>query len=470
MRVDLRRRHGHIPGNHASLRPDGPRRFPAGPLRARIFDRPAGSMGASAQSSPDSASPDSASRDAASRPSGAPRSPSLGILIAVTALGPLALNIFIPAMPGMTDVFGVDYGTIQLTLTLYLVGLAVAQLFMGPLSDRFGRRPVLLGGIGLFLAGSLAAALAQSIEALIVARVVQAVGGCAGIVLGRAIVRDTHSREESASMIGYITMVMVVAPMLAPLIGGYLDSWFGWRATFFAVLGIGAVVLALACILLHETHHHRTLGEGPLAMLRGFGLLLRDPAFAGYSVNVAFTSAVFFAFLAGAPYIMVELLQRPSSEYGLYFMMNAFSYMAGNFASGRLATRVGPDRMILTGSALAIAGVGLLTALALTVPLVPLIIFAPVMLVGIANGLSLPSATASAISLRPELAGTASGLVGFLQMMIGSLATLVVGWLQDDSALPMAWVMSSAALIAFLGYCLARAALALRAPAAAAAD
>src|SRR5690606_20851902 len=173
------------------------------------------------------------------RPGVAQRRPSLAILIAVTALGPMALNIFIPAMPGMTAVFGVDYGTIQLTLTLYLVGLAVAQLFMGPLSDRFGRRPVLLGGIGLFLAGSLAAALAPSIEALIVARIVQAVGGCAGIVLGRAIVRDTHSREASASMIGYITMVMVVAPMLAPLIGGYLDSWFGWRATFITVLAVG---------------------------------------------------------------------------------------------------------------------------------------------------------------------------------------------------------------------------------------
>lgn len=421
-------------------------------------------MSAPAQSSPDSAS----DPGGPARPEIAQPRPSLGILIAVTALGPLALNIFIPAMPGMTAVFGVDYGTIQLTLTLYLVGLAVAQLFMGPLSDRFGRRPVLLGGIGLFLAGSLAAALAPSIEALIVARIVQAVGGCAGIVLGRAIVRDTHSREASASMIGYITMVMVVAPMLAPLIGGYLDSWFGWRATFIAVLAVGGTVLALAWVLLHETHHHRTLGQGPLAMLRGFGVLLREPAFVGYAANVSFTSAVFFAFLAGAPYIMVELLQRPSSEYGLYFMLNAFSYMAGNFASGRLATRIGPDRMILAGSALAIAGVALLTLLTLTVPLAPLIIFAPVMLVGIANGLSLPSATACAISLRPDLAGTASGLVGFLQMMIGSLATLVVGALQDDTALPMAWVMSSAAVIALLGYGLARAALALRTQAAAA--
>jgi DHA1 family bicyclomycin/chloramphenicol resistance-like MFS transporter len=416
-------------------------------------------MGAPAQSSSNSPSGNAAT------PAFAQRRPSLGILIAVTALGPMALNIFIPAMPGMTAVFGTDYGTIQLTLTLYLFGVAFAQLAMGPLSDRFGRRPVLLAGIALFLVGSLGAALAGTIETLIAARIVQAVGGCAGLVLGRAIVRDTHSREESASMIGYITMAMVVAPMLAPLVGGYLDHWFGWRSTFFAVLAVGAVVLTLAWLLLHETHHDRRIGAGPLAMLRGFGVLLRDAAFAGYALNVSFTTAVFFAFLAGAPYIMIELMQRPSSEYGLYFMMNAVSYMAGNFASGRLATRIGPDRMIFTGSMLALAGVALLTALALGTSMIPLFLFGPVMLVGIANGLSLPSAIASAISLRPDLAGTASGLVGFLQMMVGALATLLVGKLQDDTVFPMAAVMSAAAIIAFLGYSLARAALALRAAA-----
>lgn len=418
-------------------------------------------MGAPAQTPPDSASSAAPARPQVSaRPS--PR-PSLGILIAVTALGPMALNIFIPSMPGMTSVFGVDYGTIQLTLTLYLFGIAGAQLFMGPLSDRFGRRPVLLAGIGLFLAGSLGAALAQSIAMLIVARVVQAIGGCAGLVLGRAIVRDTHSREESASMIGYITMAMVVAPMMAPLIGGYLDQWFGWRSTFFAVLAVGGIVLALAARLLHETHHDRRLGVGPLEMLGGFAVLLRDRAFAGYAVNVSFTTAVFFAFLAGAPYIMIQVMERPSSEYGLYFMLNAVSYMAGNFASGRLATRVGAERMIFTGSLLALIGVSLLAALAVGTTMIPLFLFAPVMFVGVANGLSLPSATASAISVRPDLAGTASGLVGCLQMMVGGLATLLVGHLQDDTVFPMVAVMSGAAIIAFLGYVLARASVGLRA-------
>jgi DHA1 family bicyclomycin/chloramphenicol resistance-like MFS transporter len=173
---------------------------------------------------------------------------------------------------------------------------------------------------------------------------------------------------------------------------------------------------------------------------------------------VSFTTAVFFAFLAGAPYVMIQLMDRPSSEYGLYFMLNAFSYMAGNYASGRLATRIGPDRMIRTGSMLALSGVALLTALVLGTEMIPLFLFVPVMFVGLANGLSLPSAIASAISLRPELAGTASGLVGCLQMMVGALATLLVGHLQDDTALPMALVMTAAAVVACLGYWFARSA------------
>jgi DHA1 family bicyclomycin/chloramphenicol resistance-like MFS transporter len=313
------------------------------------------------------------------------------------------------------------------------------------------------------------AALAGSIEMLIAARVVQAVGGCAGLVLGRAIVRDTHSREESASMIGYITMAMVVAPMMAPLLGGYLDHWFGWRASFYTVFGIGAAVLALAWLLLNETNHHRLAGAGPMAMLRGFGVLMRNGAFAGYAVNISFSTGVFFAFLAGAPYIMIEIMDRPTSEYGLYFMLNAASYMIGNFASGRLATRIGADRMIMAGSLLSVAGAAVLTGIALGGEMTPLGLFGPVMLVGVGNGLTLPSATASAISLRPDLAGTASGLTGCLQMLVGGLATLLVGKLQNDTVFPMIAVMSSAAIIALLAYLMARAALARQGEAATAA-
>ena len=391
------------------------------------------------------------------------RRPPLGILIAVTALGPMALNIFMPSMPGMQTVFNTDMATIQFTLSLYLFGVAIAQLFMGPLSDRFGRRPVLLWGVLLFLVGTLLCTFAGTIEELIAGRVIQAVGGCAGLVLGRAIVRDTSSRDESASMIGYITMAMVVAPMVAPLLGGVTDDLFGWQASFYLVFAVGAVVWLLAWRLLFETHFDRTTVAGPVSMIRGFGTLLKDVAFVGYAINISFTTAVFFSFLAGAPFIMIEIMDRPPSEYGLYFMLNGACYMTGNFLSGRLSTRIGSERMIFAGSVIALLGVALLTGLAISDEMIPIMLFGPVMLVGIANGLSLPNATASAISIRPDLAGTASGLVGFLQMMVGAFASFIVGQVQTDSALPMVMVMSGAAIIAFFGYFVARAALSLRA-------
>ena len=380
------------------------------------------------------------------------RYPSLAILIAITAIGPLALNIFIPSMPGMQAVFQVDYATIQLTLTLYLAGTAVAQLFMGPLSDRFGRRPVLLAGLALFFAGSVAASLSTSIETLILSRIIQAVGGSTGMVLGRAIVRDLYDREAAASKIAYITMAMVVVPMLAPTLGGFLDVWFNWRAGFITVTVISALILVWAIALLHETHHDRQPMPGLTGMLSSYAALLREPAFCGYAINMAFTSAMFFSFLAGAPYIMVELLDRTPSEYGLYFILISLGYMSGNFGAGRLSQRLGTQRMLVLGSVFSLLGVFVLLGLALAHVFTPLAIFAPMTMIAIANGLSLPNSTAGAVSVNPRAIGAASGLAGFLQIAIGALATFVVGSLQADSQWPMIWAMFASAWIALIGF------------------
>ncbi len=188
--------------------------------------------------------------------------PSYAILIAISAVGPLALNIFMPSMPGLQKEFGVSYGVVQLTLTLYLIGMAACQLVYGPMSDRVGRRPMLLGGLSVFVVASLIAALAPSIEYLIGARLLQALGGAAGIVLARAMVRDVFDRETSASVISYITMAFVVAPMVAPALGGFLDTRFGWRADFWLLTVLGALVLASAWVWLPETHVNRSQGGG----------------------------------------------------------------------------------------------------------------------------------------------------------------------------------------------------------------
>lgn len=351
-------------------------------------------------------------------------------------------------MPGMQSVFNVSYGTIQLTITLYLFGTAVAQLLYGPLSDRFGRRPVLLAGLCLFLVGSVASAFATSIVWLLIWRTLQAVGGCAGLVLSRAIVRDMHSREKSASMIGYITVGMVVVPMISPLIGGVLDEWFSWRAGFLFVTAVGFIVLVATLMKLPETNFDLRPVPGLRGMAVSYSSLLTSREFRHYAFNAAFTSGAFFAFLSGGPFVAIELMAQPKSIYGIYFGLVACGYMAGNFLTGRLAERIGTDRMITLGCGCSLAGALMMCSLALSGHINLVTIFGPMALITFGNGLSLPSATAGSVSVNPQIAGAAAGLAGFMQMTLSACITLLVGYLQSDSALPMIFTILATSAIA----------------------
>jgi DHA1 family bicyclomycin/chloramphenicol resistance-like MFS transporter len=299
------------------------------------------------------------------------------ILVAISAIGPLSLNILVPSMPGIQRGFQADPATVQLTLTLYLIGMAGCQLFYGPLSDRFGRRPVLLGGLCLYVLACIAAAAAPTIEVLIVARLAQAIGGTAGIVLSRAIVRDLYGRDQAASVIGYISVAWAVAPMLAPSIGGLLETLGSWRYSFLLLIGLGTIVL-LACVRwLHETNHHRAEGGGLAPLLEGYRWLVRRRRFWLYTMTLGFSSSVFFSFLGGAPYLMVEVMGRSPLEYGVWFIIVSLGWMGGNFLSGRYSQRLGVDHLLLAGSLLAAlaALVGLL--LGSTGDLQPWMIFTP---------------------------------------------------------------------------------------------
>lgn len=386
-----------------------------------------------------------------------PISPPIWILVAATATGPLALNIFVPSMPGLVRVFDTDYATIQLTLTLYLVGVAFAQLAYGPLSDRFGRRPALLSGLAIYATASLLCAFAWSIETLIIGRVLQAIGGCAGMVLGRAIVRDVFERDRAASVIALVTMAMAVAPAMAPALGGFLESAFDWHATFLVPMAVGVVVLVAASLRLNETNLTPIPRIDLLSMLRSYGELLRSRAFLGYAGNTAMSVGAFFAFLAGGPFVVIEILQRPASEYGLYFVLISGGYMAGNFAASRLSQRLGVDRMIPLGVAVSTAGavtsVGFLLAGVVTTASV----FLPMMVVAVGNGLSQPNGIAGAISVNPRIAGAASGLMGFGQMACGPIFTIVVGILQNQTDHgAMAWMILFACLASYLCHLLTR--------------
>ncbi len=373
--------------------------------------------------------------------------PGLPILIALATIGPMALNIFMPSMPRIAEEMGVPYATIQYALTLYLFSIAVSQLFIGPISDRFGRRPVMLGGLVLFLVATAICAAATNVETLIAGRMLQAAGGATGLVLGRAVVRDLYGRDKSASMIGYVTTAMMVMPLIVPSIGGLLDQYFGWRASFIFGFIFGAAVLVYACFAMHETKHDRTDSLSLFGTFRGIGVVSGHAAFWGYAMFAALLSGMFFSFLAGAPYIIIELLGHTPVEYGLMIMVPATGYMAGNFISGRYSERVGSDRMMALGGMMTVLGSVAIVGFAAAGMFNAWGIFIPMIFISIANGLSLPNAIASAISVRPELAGAGSGLSGFLQMGIGAGVAQIVGYLQTDTQWPMVLVMAASGML-----------------------
>jgi DHA1 family bicyclomycin/chloramphenicol resistance-like MFS transporter len=378
------------------------------------------------------------------------------LLVAMTAIGPMALNILTPAVPGLVVTFGTDPAAVQLTLSLYLLGLAASQLVMGPLSDRFGRRPVVLAGLTLAAVSSIAALAARSIDALIVVRIIQAIGASTGVVVGRAIIRDLYDRDRAAAMIGWVTTATVVAPMLAPMIGGFLDTALGWESIFAFVGLVSAATLIGATVALPETQTMAISG-GIVRFLEEARLLIATRQFCGYALCVAANSAMFFVYIGGAPHVVVTIMGRSSAVYGVWFAVASIGYMTGNFIAAQHSARLGVDRMIWWGTLLALLSAAVETMLVLALPEGgPATIFVPQVIISIGSGFLMPNALAGAVSVRPQAAGTASGFTGFLQMGLGAASAQLASHLLDgaNSALPMVLVMLGfglAGAAAFMG-------------------
>tara|TARA_Y100001934_G_scaffold760_1_gene1001 strand:+ start:537 stop:1754 length:1218 start_codon:yes stop_codon:yes gene_type:complete len=392
-------------------------------------------------------------KDADDAPPGNPlRRPPLWVLILITAISSFALQIVVPAMPGLALDFGTSFGIAQMSLSAFLVGMVLGQLVYGSLSDRYGRRPVLLAGLTLFLAGSFFCLFAWDITPLIVGRVLQAIGSSAGIVLSRAIIRDLYDRERSAQMLAYITAAMVIAPMVSPIIGGYLYEWFGWQAIFWFVIAFGVFVTGSCFLWLHETHFERGVTSSFADMLRGFGYLLRLRRFRGYAFQVAFTTASFYSFLGGASAVAINVYGTSASGYGWWFILISGGYMTGNFISGRIGRRVRSDRMITVGTVLSLLGCLVLLSVYLVGGLTSAVFFLICGLVSVGNGFSMPNGFAGAVSVDPSRAGAASGLSGALQMGIGATLMTVVGHTLSDTPLPVILMMLIGATLAWLAH------------------
>ncbi|MBP7240876.1 multidrug effflux MFS transporter [Amaricoccus sp.] len=366
--------------------------------------------------------------------------PHVVTLVLMTGLSALNMNMVLPSLPSLAAHYHADYGVASLTVSAYLGLTAVLQLVLGPLSDRYGRRPVTLGCFAVFLLATLGCAFAPTIEWFLAFRMAQATVASA-FALSRAIVRDMVGTDEAASLIGYITMGMSLSPMIAPVIGGFVDEAFGWRAVFGLTFAVGVAVTALIWADQGETN--TTPSESLTAQFRAYPELLRSPRFWGYTATASFASGTFFAFLGGGPLVATEFLHMGPAEVGAYFGVIALGYLLGNYLSGRFAAQVGLNRMMLSGSLVATAGMALALGLFALGLQSATTFFGTIGLVGVGNGLLLPSANAGIVSVRPHLAGSASGLGGALMIGGGAALSVLAGAMlgPGTGAWPLLWLM-----------------------------
>ncbi|MBS1303151.1 multidrug effflux MFS transporter [Loktanella sp. SALINAS62] len=371
---------------------------------------------------------------------------TLTLLAGVSALN---MSIFLPSLTRMAADFRTDYATIQFAVSGYLAATAVLQVIVGPLSDRYGRRTITLSALIVFILATLGAYLAPTIELFLLCRLLQA-AVATGIVLSRAIVRDMFAAERSASMIGYVTMGMALIPMIGPTIGGVLDQAFGWHASFVFLMGAGIVVFILCYFDQGETV--RGGGTGFREQLASYPALLRAPRFWGYALCTAFASGSFFAFLGGAAFVADRIYGLSPFQSGMALGAPAIGYAIGNGVSGRYSVRVGINRMVVLGCGIAALGMGFSLLLALAGISSPAVFFGLCTLLGLGNGMTLPNATAGLLSVRPNLAGTASGLGGALMIGGGAALSQLAGVLLagGTTAIPLQALMLVSALLAIV--------------------
>lgn len=403
--------------------------------------------------------------------------PLLLVLIGISMIGPVAMNGVLPATSAVMADFQSSYGLAQLVLTVYLFATLLSQLVLGPAADRWGRRPIMIGSLLVFTAGSVACALAPTVELLLLGRFVQGIGGGVCTFLPRTIVRDLYPRDRAASMIGYMTTAMMIAPLFGPAIGGWTTDVASWRFIYWGLAGFAAVLVCMAWRYQHETladgqqplpvvpaggplvptrdmpspaspdvvggNIAKVLAAGPSESRSPLIQLMRERAFLAYALLMSGSVGVYYTFLAGAPWVAMESRGLDASTYGIWFAMVAIGYLSGNLVAGRFSERVGGERMILAGLVPFFLGVTAFWVLSGWQH--PLGLFLPMQLVAFSNGMCLPNMIAGAMSVRPSLAATASGLSGGMQTAFGVLLTLAVGALLPAGD---AWLFAFATLSA----------------------
>jgi DHA1 family bicyclomycin/chloramphenicol resistance-like MFS transporter len=381
------------------------------------------------------------------------KSPGRGfsLALALTALvTPLAVHLFFPVIPAVKIALGLSDAFAYLTFSIALFGMAFATLFYGSLSDRYGRRPVLLSGLVLFLIGSVISAAAQTPALLLLGRLVQAIGAGCGLALVRAIARDAYRADRLVKAIAYLTMFGTLGPMVSPFIGGVLIDMFGWRSVFgFAFVAGGAIALT-AYMVLYETHPPEKRTKSDVSVAQSYWALFRRLRFNAYVLQSGFVTGSFMVMASAAASLMTELLHRPATEFGLYFLLYPIGFFLGNLISSRVGNRVPSEVMILTGSLLALTAIVTQASLLGFGVLAPLVFFLPGTFVTMAQGISMPYAQVGAMAEIPRFAGTAAGIGVFMQNFGAALFSQLYGLLADGTPLPMSMIALLGAVLSLV--------------------
>ncbi|WLH87230.1 multidrug effflux MFS transporter [Pseudomonas sp. FP2338] len=368
----------------------------------------------------------------------------LVLLTVLIALPRLTLDLHLPALPAMADYFHSSDSQLQLTLTLYTLGSAISLLVSGPLTDRFGRRPVLLAGLLLYVVATVTCAQADSLGVLVIARLFQALGGCCTTVIGRVIVRDYFDRHEQARLLGLISMAMAISPMAAPVLGSLVLPLINWRGLFVLLGLIGAVLCLVVYRRLPETRPPEVAAAPPSNLLRVYGQLLRDRYFLRYALAIGCVYSTYFPFISESSSLLQRGYQLTATEYALVFAATISGYMLGANLFRRLVLRFEPDRLINAGIGLNVLGSVLLAMVTLTLPGEWLAIVLPMVVIMVSVGMVIPACQLSVLQPYGAIAGTASGLFFFIQMILTAVSSWVTGLLSDGTSLPLV-IMTSVA-------------------------
>ena len=360
----------------------------------------------------------------------------LALLAALVALGPLSVDVYLPAMPTMMVALDTDIRHMHLTLSSYLTGFALFHLACGPLADRFGRKPILIGGTVLFVAACVGCSLAETVDELVFFRFIQGIGACVGPTLARAVARDIFGPTRAARALSLIAMMMALAPAIAPAMGGVMMLWLPWPSIFVFLAVYGIAMIMLIHVFLAESLPQRQ-SLHPLSILVNYGTLLRSPMFLIATFASGFLYAGFLAYLASSSFVYIDMLGVPVEYFGLTFITSVLGYMAGSGLSARLTKNYTSEQIVLAGAALAAMAAGTVWIGAQRLPDSIAVMMIPMMFYCMGIGLMLPNAMAIALSPFPYIAGTASALLGFVQMSLSAFATAIVGNYLVDSPAPV---------------------------------